>query len=237
MSSMGERFLLYRLRSLDGNEQEKMARKVTDDSARRDIRKQSLGEAVRRFFADDLRSAADFSNQDMESLNSLGALATFVARSRSPVTRNSYTREVEIVHAPEEPARLMAQLLRLEAGLSVIGVPADWTQFIVKKVAMDCISPIRYRVIQALATGGSEGSDLKSLVQATQHPKTTTWRAVDDLRAIRPRLPFASDSRDPVPLDDDLRVANRRAAVAIDERPAVNHEDRWLHALRSQRVP
>jgi hypothetical protein len=180
MASMGERFLFYRLPALGSSEQEKMAAKAAANSCN-ESGKKALADGVRDFI-NGLSIPSVLPNPEASELEFLLGLATLIARCRSAVTRNNYTREIELVHAVEEPARLMRQLLQLEGGLSVIGVPPDWRHTIVRKVALDCIPPLRYRLVDELARS-SEPLDLKRLVDATAYPKTTAWRAIDDLRA------------------------------------------------------
>lgn len=181
MAAMGERFLYYRLPELEPDDQEKMAAMASQNLDAIKSYRQSLAELTETFFQE-LEVPAELPEADAETLDFLKSLATLVARCRSAVTRDSRSREIETIHAPEEPARIMGQLRLLEAGLAIIGVPLFWRLRIVRRVGLDCMPPLRRRVLERLARSGGP-VDLASLAQSTKHPKTTTWRALDDLRA------------------------------------------------------
>lgn len=181
MAAMGERFLLYRLAALDSDEQEKMAAMALSNASLMENHRDVLAYSVQEFF-EEFGPSMQVSEPEPDVMAALEGWATLTARCRSAVARNSITREIETLHAAEDPARLVGQLHQLEAGLSAIGVPLTWRLRIVRKIARDCIPPVRCGVVSELARY-KEPVDIKRLAVATRHPKTTTWRAVDDLRA------------------------------------------------------
>ncbi len=72
-----------------------------------------------------------------DETDKLIALATFVVRARSAVERDGYSREIELVPAPEAPTRLVIVLDRLFAGLDAIGCDRDDAVNVVTKAALD----------------------------------------------------------------------------------------------------
>jgi hypothetical protein len=179
MSAMGERFLFHRMPSMDADEQESAARKAAGNSGRESDLRSQLAEATLRFFETlpdpPARSGAEHGRY-------IEGLATLIARCRSAVTRDGNGREIVNIHDAESPARLSGQFTRLDAGLARIGVPASRRYGLVKKTALDCIPPVRARVLAELAKTGS-AVVIGRLVTSTGYPKTTVWRAIEELRA------------------------------------------------------
>jgi hypothetical protein len=181
MASMGERFLHYRLPRLDAEEQEEMATIAMRNSELTHEQRPFLAEEVERFFAEwRPGDRAVYSEETVRA--AIRGWATLTARCRSAVTRHGITREIEMVHAPEDPARLAGQLHRLEASLCSIGVPPRWRFMIVRQIARDCIPPIRRSIVHRLV-GCDEPLELKGLAIATEYPNTTTRRAAQELMA------------------------------------------------------
>ena len=114
----------------------------------------------------------------------IGALAIFSARCRSNVERHGYTREIELIPQPESPSRLAKQLSMLYLGMLAIGTTQKDAWRVLTKVACDCIPPVRYRALAALANVAGE---LETAIVAEKigYPSTTTRRALEELEAHR----------------------------------------------------
>jgi hypothetical protein len=54
---------------------------------------------------------------------------------------------------------------------------------------------------------------------------------VENLRIRGTSLPFSSDVRDPVSLNDYLNISNRRTAVTVDKNASIDYENRRLGSL------
>ena len=84
-------------------------------------------------------------------------LADLVARVRTPVSRNGYTREVDDLPNAEGPPRLVKQFHQLCKGLCALrGLrePDANVLAILCRVARDTMPPIRERILRVLFTRG-----------------------------------------------------------------------------------
>lgn len=177
MSSMGERFLLYRLPEVSAEEQAKFAATMfgMEKSARHELREAASGVVQAARTATPRPASSD-------DVDVLVAASSFVVHARSAVHRDSYSRDIEIIHAAEGPARLVKQLLALRQGLVAIGVPDAAALRITVKAAYDSMPPIRLDVIRMLA----EETDVistRAIGDALGYPTGTSRRACEDLAA------------------------------------------------------
>lgn len=177
MGQLGERFLFYRL-------------VVADDAAQgwgslehvggvRRMR-QELRDAVADLFAGVDFDAAplDLSTADKERLVALAAL---VVKARSPVVRDAYRREIELVPDAEAPGRLVVELATLLAGLRAIGIPEPEAWRVVVTTGMDSMPSIRRQALEVLVRHGAKTT---TEVAATLGlPTETTRRALEDMTA------------------------------------------------------
>lgn len=183
MATMGERFVLFRFRTLTGDDQELLAHRATENSGVEANQRATLADAVKEFF--ETLEIPEFPPVLAPDFGAcLEGLATLTARARSAITRNGYGREIENIHAPEAPGRLAGQLRMLDAGLTIIGVPVSYRYRLVRKAAFDSIPPIRSLVLSALAKS-EHPLKLDGLIAATGYPKATVWRALEELNMHR----------------------------------------------------
>lgn len=176
IGALGERFLLYRLPEIDEDDQAKRALAV---AGRENEMRADLKRAVAAVLNADLLSVPAPTAVEDERLI---ALATFVARCRSAVERDGYSREIEVAVA-EAPGRLVKVLGRFRAGLLAIGVPPQEAWRVTRSTALGCIPALRNQVVRALyANGPLALSDVAALVA---HPPQTTRRALEDLEMHR----------------------------------------------------
>ena len=178
MGAMGERFLLYRLPTADAGEQAAAA--LDHDGHEADMRRE-LGDAVAGLFANELTAPAPPSNAERAGLI---ALSAFVARSRSAVERDGYSREVELVSDPESPARLVLTFSRLLAGLTAIGVERPEAWRVVTKVALDSMPALRLIAIRVLYAAPADTQiETGKVADDVRYPTSTTRRVLEDLAA------------------------------------------------------
>src|SRR5262249_857863 len=113
----------------------------------------------------------------------LVSLATLVARCRSAVERDTYsTREIELVPAPEEPARLALTLERLLAGLDALGVERALAWNVVSRAGLDPMPALRGAIVEVLVETGPPQTTT-AIGEAIRHPTITARRALEDLTA------------------------------------------------------
>jgi hypothetical protein len=84
-------------------------------------------------------------------IDRLVVLSDFVTLARSPVERDGYTREIELVPDPEAPARFAGMLASILEGLRAIGLDDDLAWPLVVKVALDSMPAQRRQLIELLA--------------------------------------------------------------------------------------
>jgi DNA-binding transcriptional ArsR family regulator len=112
----------------------------------------------------------------------LVALATLVARVRSAVERDGYSREIELIPDPEVPTRLVLTLAQLLAGLDVLGVERAEALNLVRSVARDSAPAIRL-VLLDLLVAESEPLETTEVGAKLRYPSSTVRRALEDVEA------------------------------------------------------
>lgn len=178
LSVMGERFLLCRLPEA----LEEQAARALEHSGELEAQMRSeLAEAVAGLFASERQEPRALSDAEKRELVGVSAL---VARARSPVERDRYTREVELVPGAEGPARLAVTLERLLAGLDVLGCERSLALRVVRRVALDSMPALRRRLLEQLCAE-PEPVATAPLAVALDSPTNTTRRALEDLNAYR----------------------------------------------------
>jgi hypothetical protein len=175
MAAMGERFLLYRLPEVAADAQ---AARALDHEGCEGQMREELAAAATGVFAGEQRSPRPLSQDERRRLI---ALVSFVVRARSPVERDGYRREIELVPEPEAPTRLAKVLARMLAGLDSIGVERGLAWRVVLKAGLDCVPKLRLQVVALLA----EHDELTTpkIAEALDYPTSTTKRTLEDLTA------------------------------------------------------
>ena len=179
MSVMGERFILYRLPTIDPAKQ---AERALDNTGKVRAMRAELAAVVRRLFAG-LDVSKGLPPLDEGETAKLIALSSLVASARSAVERNPYgAREIDLVLDTEAPARLAQTLRRLYAGMLAIGLDPETAWPLVAKTGLDCIPKIRRAAFDILLAAPDWMPTAEIAVKA-HHPTTTTRRALEDLHA------------------------------------------------------
>ncbi len=176
MSQLGERFLLYRVEVSDASAQ---ARSSLAHHGRERGMRQELSEAVAGLFAG--LNLTDPPPLDEADTNRLIALATLVARTRSPVIRDAYRREIELVPDSEAPGRIVGALGRMLTGLRLIGVQDSEAWRVTTKTGLDSMPAVRQHAFTFLL----ENDDASTTDVATTLglPNPTAHRTLEDLAA------------------------------------------------------
>ena len=176
MDSLGSRFAFYRV---DVDERAAQTRRaLAHRRGAREMRTE-LRDAVSALFAGIALPEHDaLTNTDRERLVTL---ADFVTMARSPIERDSYSREIELVPDPEAPARFALMLASLLEGLYAIGLDRETAWRLVSKVAFDSMPAQRRQVIALLAD--VKATTTKAAAIGLGLPTTTTRRVLEDLAA------------------------------------------------------
>lgn len=176
MATMGERFLLYRMPDTDAGDQGSaaLARPIATEGMRRELQ-QSVADVLALADPTKTRNLTDTEGE------LLVAVATLVARGRSAVERDGYTREILNVPAPEAPPRLVLCLRQLLYGLEAIGLETGEALGLVTKTALDSMPQLRRLALEHLAA--TKTATTGEVAAALDHPTNTTRRALEDITA------------------------------------------------------
>jgi IclR helix-turn-helix domain len=179
MAQLGERFLIYRVDVTDPAAQ---AHSSLAHHGRERLMRHELSAAVAGLFAGlELAEPPPLTAADTERLV---ALATLVARARSPVVRDPYRRELELVPDSEAPGRIVGALARLLTGLRLIGVPDDEAWRVTVKSGLDSMPAVRLRAL-LLMLGRDDDVSTTDVATALDLPNPTTHRTLEELAAHR----------------------------------------------------
>lgn len=176
MGAMGDRFVLYRLPAVDSSQQ---ARQALAHAGHERAMRAALSATVVELFKAGLLEPNERSADDDERLVSL---ATLVARCRSAVERDGYSRDIELIPESEAPTRIVIVLARLLAGLDAIGCDRDSAWRVIVKAALDSIPAIRRDTINALYALPVAATTIE-VAETILYPPTTAGRALEDLTA------------------------------------------------------
>jgi hypothetical protein len=209
MASLGERFLLLRLPEAS----EQTAVKALAHAGRESTMRREMAEAVSSFLGRVAQPAAPLVIGERECAY-LVRLAMLTSRCRSPVERDGYTHEIELVPGAEAPTRLVVTLKRLHDGLSAIGVERAQRWGIVRRVALDSIPAVRRKALLEVARLGE--ATTTGIAAALGYPPNTIRRTLEDLAA------YQVLDRTPGPRNADLwRVASTFSPM-IDTLPQMS---------------
>jgi DNA-binding MarR family transcriptional regulator len=176
MAQLGERFLIHRVAVADAPAQARSS--VAHHGREREMRR-DLAEAVAGLFAGlDLSDPPALSPADIDRLV---ALAELVALARSPVVRDSYRREIELVPDSEAPGRVVGALARLLTGLRLIGAGERDAWAATVKTGLDSIPAARWRALRLLLE--VEAPTTTEVATALGLPNPTAHRVLQDLAA------------------------------------------------------
>jgi hypothetical protein len=174
MSAMGERFVFFRLPDMDVSEQ---ARRSIAHAGKEVVMRQELAESVEALMGKDLPTPREL---DEDEIDRLVALSSLVVRARSAVERHPYTREIELISAPEVPTRIIVVLKRLLGGMEAIGLDTPTAWQVATKIALDSMPQLRRQILELLELR-TEPMETTEIAEALQYPTTTARRGLEDL--------------------------------------------------------
>jgi hypothetical protein len=218
LSSMGDRFLLVRLKPVAGQSQFDRALVHAGGSITK-MRKE-LAEAVTQLFANRRTAAAKINDQERETI---GQTIALVVRLRGAVERDRGSRELEMIYGAEGTARIGLALERLLAGLDTLGVDRTKALAVVKRVALDSVPPLRRRAYDCVVKYGRRDPpdpvETADVAIELGLPTNTARRILEDLAAHglvirRSQGPGKADIWDPTPWEAEEAAA---AAAEAEE--------------------
>ena len=174
MSVMGARFLIVRLQA-DAD----IARSAFDHSGEEATMRKELREAVRGL----LQHLPGQPYEKADVRGAVVALASYVARARSPVDRD-HRGDIRLVLDPEAPTRIVKALVQLWRASGLLGLDRADAWELVRRVGMDSIPKLRRGILDRLADCPTSATTTE-VAEAVEHPAQTTRRALEDLTAHR----------------------------------------------------
>jgi DNA-binding HxlR family transcriptional regulator len=162
-SSLGERFLYIRVRMEKKHETLIQTRSGHNVNRYSQMRKE-LSEASGKF----LSSVKLGVHTKITELlrDDIYMAARVLVRSRSAVTRDRFTRNVESpAGATEVPTRVTAQLLQVALAMQEMGCSEKEMRKLVFRVCLDSMPGIRFKVIGALVHGNERAQDIQKEVR------------------------------------------------------------------------
>ena len=174
IGSLGDRFILYRLRpDYAGQLKKALAHRGDGTKQMRD----ELAAAVGALFAVEPIEPPAMNENEVGRLEDACALAIHL---RAHVGRHRHYRDIETVHDAEGPARLGLCLERLFCGLIAIGLEREKALQIVIDVALDSCPQDRRRAFSLL---DEIPKPTREIAEALNLPTNTTRRILEDITA------------------------------------------------------
>jgi hypothetical protein len=182
ISSMGDRFLYYRLPTAD---RDGVLNITFDRTESEKNSKQYLQRAV-AMYVSSLTIPAEPQSIPTEDIHWLKAAAEVAARGRTAVERDGVRREIIHVHELESPARLAGSLGQLYSALSLMECSVAEVRRLIARVATSCVPRDRAHILTYLG-GTPEGGTIAEMMQTEQldMPETPIRRAVEEMECLR----------------------------------------------------
>ena len=172
MSVMGTRFLLVRLTG-----DPDIAGSAFDHVGEETSMREALRDSVRGLLEHLPGQPFDKANIRTPII----ALASYVARARSPVDRDQ-RGDIRLVLDPEAPTRITKMLVQLWQASGLLGLDQASAWEMVCRVGMDSIPKLRRAALDYLATCPAPATTT-DVAEAVEHPRQTTRRSLEDLTA------------------------------------------------------
>jgi hypothetical protein len=185
-SSLGERFLKYRLPDPSLEQRRAIKEKIGDLLGRRDDADRELREVVARFLKRRIADVGELPPVRPDVKEGLYALVDLVAVIRAHVARDPRSGDVAYRPEPEAPTRLLSQLLQLARIIAWIDgddEAGDEAYAAVRRIAMDTARSFQLDVVDAIMRMG--GSAVRrDVAVAGRIPSTTLQRRFEDLTML-----------------------------------------------------
>ncbi len=183
MANFGERWVRYRLPESDEDDRFLTGLVAVGNLGRQREQRARRLAVVTAFFAD-LVAPEQLPALSADEEDHLIVLADLATRCRSGVVwGGGHHDEILQVPQPEEVPRLLAELGQLSAGLSVIGVGDDERWRLLTKCALDGMSSLRRKVIDALLAASFDPATA-TVAGRCRLPQTTARRHLQELVAL-----------------------------------------------------
>jgi len=182
VSTMGDRFVLVRLRPDDGDRRRAGLQAMANVGEERSMRS-SLSEVTGKL----LEAAAARLGSEPEpgltqaGMDSLLGLADLVTRTRTPVERN-YQGNPAFAHALEMPTRFAKQLVQLVRGGLLLGLDHDTAMGVAARCCHDTMPPLRRVVLADVAA--NPDSFTPDVARRVQIPRNTVDRTLQELQLL-----------------------------------------------------
>jgi hypothetical protein len=188
IGSMGERFVLYRSDSMNGEKMGLQAQKIVGQE---DVMRSEIRESVHKFINqfESLENVHTEKNQDVNTM--IISLACFCAFARCPVERD-YKQCIKYLPIPEGTPRLVKQFMQIGMGLALAhgkNSIDDQVYETIKKIGRDLISAQRLAVLKHLwdhrafefLNGWEKTKDVSTAVNM---PTATARLTLEDLMVV-----------------------------------------------------
>ena len=179
VSVMGERFVYYRMPKVIG---QKVARRALRSTGRETLMRNALRKVVEEYVSA-LQIPTRTIPLSKRDENTIVELATLVARCRSPVVRDSYKREIDMIPDSEVPARLSRVLVQSWRAFEIMGVEPGVRKKLLVKIGFDSMPQQRRDAFKFLARSQLEWTTTQEVAREMKLPEQTTRRVLEDLAA------------------------------------------------------
>ncbi|MGN6177341.1 MAG: hypothetical protein ACTHPS_30975, partial [Streptosporangiaceae bacterium] len=181
VSTMGDRFVLVRLRT--GDHRRAAGLQAMANVGGEVQMRARLAEVTGKLLA----GAAAYVSAEPEpgltetEMTSLLGLADLVTRARTPVERD-YQGNPAFAHALEMPTRFAKQLVQIVRGGLLLGLDRDTAMGVAARCCHDTMPPLRRVVLADIAA--NPDSFTPDVADRVQMPKTTIDRALQELQLL-----------------------------------------------------
>ena len=145
---MGDRFVYLPMPSSTHTRAD-VAHAAIRNSGRQPQLRADVADVVAQFFAA-LPPASTVRELSEANIAWLVAAADLASHARSPVLRDSRSRDIELVPEPELPARLVGEFSQLHQGLKLIGADPDHSMQVIRAAVLGGIPKQRRNALLAL---------------------------------------------------------------------------------------
>ena len=177
VASMGDRFVLLRLRTGDGRQ--RAGRGAVRNTGGEVGMRQELADAVGGLVAHMDTNPHQLSDAEVEQVVKVADLVTL---ARSAVERD-FRGDIEFAHDPEAPTRFAKQLVQLLRGAIAIGMTPTEAMRLVRRCACDSIPPLRRDILLDLVE--HPNSRITDVRKRVCMPRTTVRRGLECLHMLR----------------------------------------------------
>jgi hypothetical protein len=179
VSTMGDRFVLVRLRSDDNKLRQAAGLQAMGNVGDETRMRKDLAARVGRLLRG--AGAGDEPRLTEAEMTSLIGMADLVTRGRTPVERD-YQGNPAWAHALEMPTRFAKQLVQIVRGGLVLGLDPETAMRVAARCCHDSMPPLRRMVLADVAANPLSGT--AKVVASTQLPWTTVDRTLQELHLL-----------------------------------------------------